>query len=442
MLSMYEIIDKKKKKAALTKDEIDFFIRGVADDSIPDYQAAALLMAVRLNGMTDEETFFMTDAVAKSGSVNDLSKIDGVCADKHSTGGVSDATTLIVVPVLAALGIKIAKLSGRGLGHTGGTLDKLEAFKGYNVNQSQEDFIRIVNETGAALCGQTKELAPADKKLYALRDVTATVDSIPLIASSVMGKKLASGAEIIVLDVKYGGGAFMKTAAEAKKLARAMVNIGIRAGKKTAALVTSMEQPLGNCIGSNLEVEGAIEALKGARNDLARVSFALAEKIYCLALQAKHGDGAVCHKRHASPVPAVSPGEDIAACIKSGRALKKLKEIVEAHGGEFRENFERARHITSVKAFESGYVTAIDAEKLGHINILLGGGRLKKDDCIDHAAGLVLRARLNNYVEKGDTLIEIHCGDKSKSERAAAAAREAFRFGGEKIKIPRLIIEV
>ena len=222
---MYEIIDKKKKRGELTKEETGFFVRGVTDNSLPDYQIAALLMAVCLNGMTAAETFYLTDAISKSGAVTDLSGIGGVCADKHSTGGVSDATTLIVVPVLAALGVKIAKLSGRGLGHTGGTLDKLEAFGGYNVNQSRKDFIRIVNECGAALCGQTAETAPADKRLYALRDVTATIDSIPLIASSVMGKKLASGADVIVLDVKYGSGAFMKTAAQAKALARAMMRI-------------------------------------------------------------------------------------------------------------------------------------------------------------------------------------------------------------------------
>ena len=425
MLSMYEIIDKKKKKGVLTKEEIDFFIKGVADNSIPDYQTAALLMAVRLNGMTDGETFLLTDAISKSGAVTDLSAVSGVCADKHSTGGVSDATTLIVVPVLAALGVKIAKLSGRGLGHTGGTLDKLEAFKGYNVNQSQKDFIRIVNKTGAALCGQTAETAPADKKLYALRDVTATVDSIPLIASSVMGKKLASGAEIIVLDVKYGSGAFMKTAAQAKKLARTMVAIGRAAGKKTAALVTSMEQPLGDNIGSNLEAKGAIEILKGkdAHTDLARVSFALAEKIYCLC----RGDG----------------GFDIIdACVKDGRALNKLKEIVEAHGGQFTENFARARIIYNVTAEKSGYIAAIDAQALGLVNVSLGGGRLTKDAGIDHAVGLVLKKRLNDYVKDGDTLIEVHANDKSVLAGAEKALRAAFTIAAERIKPPKLIIEI
>ena len=428
MPSMYEIIDKKKKRGELTKEEIDFFIKGVTDNSIPDYQTAALLMSVRLNGMTDAETFLLTDAVSKSGAVTDLSGIKGVCADKHSTGGVSDATTLIVVPVLAALGVRIAKLSGRGLGHTGGTLDKLEAFKGYNVNQSQKDFIRIVNTVGAALCGQTAETAPADKKLYALRDVTATVDSIPLIASSVMGKKLASGAAVIVLDVKYGSGAFMKTAAAAKKLARAMVSIGEAAGKRTAALVTSMEQPLGDNIGSNLEVKGAIEILKGknAESELARVSFALAEKIYCLALKC----------------PRDTARREIDACIKDGRALNKLKEIVGAHGGQFTESFPRAHIIHEVKADKSGYIAAIDAEALGLVNVALGGGRLTKLDEIDHSVGLVLRKRLNGYANEGDTLIEIHAKDESAAVRAEGALRAAFTIGSEKIKPPKLIIEI
>lgn len=437
MLNFYEIIDKKKNGLKLTEAEIAFFIKGVCDNSAPDYQVAALLMAIRLMGMDAEETYNLTLSIARSGAVTDLSGVNGVCADKHSTGGVSDATTLIVAPVLAALGIKVAKLSGRGLGHTGGTLDKLECFEGYNVSQSRESFIRIVNGVGAAICGQTGETAPADKKLYALRDVTATVDSIPLIASSVMGKKLASGAEIIVLDVKYGGGAFMKTLAGARKLARAMADIGLRAGKKTAAVITSMAQPLGNNIGGNLEVAGAIEVLRGAENDLARVSRVLAEKIYTLALKHKKND--------ITPVSAAErlrARREVGACIKDGRALNKLKEIVEAHGGRYTETFEKAAHIYCVPAPEEGFITAIDAERLGLINVALGGGRIKKDDVIDHRAGLVLHARLNNYVKKGDTLIEIHAGDPVKLKAAAKEAAAAFIVGAAKIKPPRLIVEV
>jgi pyrimidine-nucleoside phosphorylase len=435
-MTMYEIIDKKKKRGALTRDEIEFFVRGVADNSLPDYQIAALLMAIRLNGMTDAETFYLTDAISKSGAVTDLSGIDGVCADKHSTGGVSDATTLIVVPILAALGVKIAKLSGRGLGHTGGTLDKLEAFLGYNVNQSQKDFIRIVNACGAAICGQTAETAPADKKLYALRDVTATVDSIPLIASSVMGKKLASGADIIVLDVKYGSGAFMKTVAQAKTLARAMVKIGEAAGKKTAALVTSMEQPLGSYIGSNLEVAGAIAVLKGEKNDLARVSFALAERILCLARKRGKKDGAAISKGELAAAK-----REIEMCVADGRALNKFRDLVEAHGGAYTERVADAHNKHYVKAESSGYIAAIDAEALGLANVALGGGRLKKDDEIDHFAGLVLRARLNTYVNKGDTLIEIHA-NKAIDSGIITDLRKAFTVGKERINLPKLIIEV
>jgi len=434
-MTFYEIIDKKKKKGELNKEEIGFFVRGAADNSLPDYQLSALLMAIRLNGMTDNETFLLTDATAKSGAVTDLSEIAGVCADKHSTGGVSDATTLIVVPVLTALGVKIAKLSGRGLGHTGGTLDKLEAFEGYNVNQSPENFIKIVNACGAAICGQTAETAPADKKLYALRDVTATVDSIPLIAASVMGKKLASGAGVIILDVKYGSGAFMKTAREAKALARAMVKIGNAAGKKTAALVTSMEQPLGDNVGSNLEVSGAIEILKGAENDLSKVCFALCENILCLARKAEKGDNTPIGKEERD-----GARKEIAACIRDNRALKRLREIVEAHGGEFTETFEKADIIYNVKSEKSGFVSAIDAESLGLVNVLIGGGRTAKDGKIDHTAGLKLKARLNDYVRAGDTLAEIHLNDKSFLKEAENRVRVAFGLSDGKIKMPKLIL--
>ena len=267
-----DIIEKKKKGSALSRAEIEFFISGMMSGEIPDYQISALLMAIVLKGMTDEETFYLTDTMLHSGEMLEKGGICGTCVDKHSTGGVSDSTTLIVVPVVCALGLKFAKLSGRGLGHTGGTIDKLESFNGFNVNLTRDEFTRLVNSVGGAISGQTAETAPADKKLYALRDVTATVDSIPLIASSIMSKKLASFADVIVLDVKYGSGAFMKTAEEAERLASLMVKIGKNAGRRVSALITSMNQPLGDSVGCNAEVRGAIEVLRGKENDLKRVS--------------------------------------------------------------------------------------------------------------------------------------------------------------------------
>ncbi len=434
-MTHYEIIDKKKKKLALSEAEIRFFIRGVTDGTMPDYQVSALLMAICINGMDGGETFFLTDAIKNSGAVTDLSKVKGICADKHSTGGVSDATTLIVVPVLAALGVKVAKLSGRGLGHTGGTLDKLECFPGYNICQSPEEFINIVNTAGAAICGQTGVTAPADKRLYALRDVTATVDSIPLIASSIMGKKLASGADIIMLDVKYGSGAFMKTRERAAELARVMVDIGKRAGKSTAAIITSMEQPLGNCIGGNLEIEGVLEVLGGADNDLAKVSRVLSERIYLMWLS-RTSD------RPPGAALAAKAKTEVEACIKDGRALKKLKEIVEAHGGSFTGKFEKARFVRIITAGSSGYITKIDTEKLGLINVALGGGRLKQEDVINHRAGIKLKARLNTFVQKGDTLTELYSDDPAAAEGAERACAAAFTITEKPVTPPELIAEI
>ena len=314
----YDIIDAKKRGAALSEKEIRFFVRGVADGSVSDAQIAAFCMAVLLRGMTDGECFVLTDAMARSGDIAPRPNFTGICADKHSTGGVSDSTTLVLVPVLCALGVRCAKYSGRGLGHTGGTLDKLESFPGFNVNLAAGQFERQVERIGGAVAGQTKSTVPADKRMYAVRDVTATVDSIPLIASSVMSKKLASFADVILLDVKYGDGAFMQSPAEAEKLARLMVSIGRKAGRKMCAAVTCMDSPLGDSIGCNAEVREAIEVLKGKKNALAELSVFHSEKLAALALG----------------IPEAEARRRAEEAIASGAALKKLAEIVGAQGGD------------------------------------------------------------------------------------------------------------
>jgi len=429
-MRFYDIIDRKKNKFELTREEIDFFVKSVTDGSAPDYQISALLMAIVLNGMTEKETFYLTSAMTESGEIMKKGNIRGICVDKHSTGGVSDSTTLVVVPVVCSAGLKFAKLSGRGLGHTGGTLDKLESFTGFNVNLSAEEFENTVNTVGAAISGQTENIDPADKKLYALRDVTATVDSIPLIASSIMSKKLASFADIIVLDVKYGSGAFMKKEADAEKLAEAMVDIGKRAGRKTAAVITSMEQPLGTDIGCNAEAAGAVRILKGEKNDLYEVSKILAVEILTLSGIEKD--------------TAYKMFDNI---ITSGQALKKLKEIVSAQGGDVSlidnpENFERGKFFCEAVAEKNGYLYSFDAEKIGLANVALGGGRKRKGDAVIHSCGINMKIRTGEKVEKGQAVAVLFSPDKDKLREGTDIFSKSYVIKDIKPEIPKLIYKI
>ena len=411
-MTAYDIIDAKKRGGALSEEQIRFFVRGIADGSVSDAQIAAFCMAVLLRGMTDGECFVLTDAMTRSGEVAPRPNFTGICADKHSTGGVSDSTTLVLVPVLCALGVRCAKYSGRGLGHTGGTLDKLESFKGFNVNLSAEQFERQVEKIGGAVAGQTNSTVPADKRMYAVRDVTATVDSIPLIASSVMSKKLASFADVILLDVKYGDGAFMRAPADAEKLARLMVSIGRKAGRKMCAAVTCMDSPLGDSIGCNAEVREAVAVLKGKKNDLAKLSLFHCEKLASLALGISEAE-------------ARARAEE---SIASGAALKKLAEIVGAQGGDARAVYDEsmlplAGNCEILRAAGSGRLK-ISALALGKACCALGGGRQKEGDEIDHTVAILLKRRAGDFVREGETVAEVYFNREDND--ALALARGAF----------------
>ena len=416
-MRMYDIIKKKRDNQPLTKEEINFFVTGFTNGSIPDYQASALCMAIYYNGMNIEETTALTLAVRDSGDKLNFSNINGLRVDKHSTGGVGDKTSLIVAPLVASCGIKIAKMSGRGLGHTGGTIDKLESIPGFKTDLATEEFERIVNETGIAIVGQSAELAPADKKLYALRDVTATVDSMPLIASSIMGKKLAADDDCIVLDVKTGSGSFMKTIEQSKELARIMVDIGKNAGKRTLALITDMDIPLGNAIGNSLEVKEAIEVLNGkGPADLTEVCLCLATNMLYLA---EKGSIQECEQMAKQ-------------AISSGRALKTLVEMVKAQGGnhEYILNpalFKVADYSYEVKAPKSGYIYSVDTEGYGIASLLLGAGRNVKEDAIDFAAGIILRAKTGDFVNEGEVIATLY-SEKNSFESSAKKLLESTKI--------------
>lgn len=416
-MRMYDIIKKKRDNQPLTKEEINFFVTGFTNGSIPDYQASALCMAIYYNGMNIEETTALTLAVRDSGDKLNFSNINGLRVDKHSTGGVGDKTSLIVAPLVASCGIKIAKMSGRGLGHTGGTIDKLESIPGFKTDLATEEFERIVNETGIAIVGQSAELAPADKKLYALRDVTATVDSMPLIASSIMGKKLAADDDCIVLDVKTGSGSFMKTIEQSKELARIMVDIGKNAGKRTLALITDMDIPLGNAIGNSLEVKEAIEVLNGkGPADLTEVCLCLATNMLYLA---EKGSIEECEQMAKQ-------------AISSGRALKTLVEMVKAQGGnhEYILNpalFKVADYNYDVKAPKSGYIYSVDTEGYGIASLLLGAGRNVKEDAIDFAAGIILRAKTGDFVNEGEVIATLY-SEKNSFESSAKKLLESTKI--------------
>lgn len=429
-MNMVDVILKKKAGGTLSPEEIRAFARGAADGSVPDYQLAALLMAICWRGMTPEETACLTMEMMHSGSVVDLSAIDGVCVDKHSTGGVGDTTTLVLVPLAAACGAKVAKLSGRGLGHTGGTLDKLESIPGCSVNVSIGDFIRQVQEIGCAVIGQTQDLCPADKALYALRDVTGTVDCIPLIASSIVSKKLASGAGAIVLDVKTGSGALMQTVEQSIELAKAMVEIGAQAGKPILALVTGMDQPLGTHVGNALEVKEAIDILAGrAQGDLLTVSLELGSRMLIASGIAETVEDGKARMMQA---------------LESGAGLAKLKEMITAQGGDGRvcddtDYLPHAAYKISVPALESGYVARMDTAAIGRCAQALGAGRQKKTDVIDPAVGLVMDVRLGDKVKAGDSLATLYLNRRELANEAVASMQRAITIAKEKPELPPLI---
>lgn len=432
-MQIVDIILKKRAGGVLTADEIDFFVKGYVSGDVADYQASALLMAICFQEMNKDETRDLTLSMVNSGDVIDLSGIPGVKADKHSTGGVADTTTLVTAPLVAACGGRVAKMSGRGLGHTGGTLDKLESIPGFSVSQDMKTFERIVSEIGLAVIGQTANLVPADKKLYALRDVTGTVDNLSLIASSVMSKKIAAGSDAIVLDVKTGSGAFMKDLAGAAALARAMVDIGKGAGRKTMALVTDMNQPLGNAVGNALEVREAIEILRGDHRDgdLREVSLSLAA--WMLVVSDLAG----------------TPEEARAALEKaagSGAGLEKLAKMIEAQGGDPRVcddpgRLPRAAETVSVRAESSGWIHHIDCQEVGMAALLLGAGRTKKTDVIDPAVGLWIKKRLGGEVRAGDELAVFYVNDRSRLSESLARFKKAVVIGPEKPPAITLIAE-
>lgn len=418
-MRMYDLIMKKRNGGALSKEEIYFMVDGYTKGEIPDYQMSAMMMAVYFVGMNEEETLHLTMAMAHSGEMLDLSAIAGIKVDKHSTGGVGDKTTLVIGPVVASQGVKVAKMSGRGLGHTGGTLDKLESIPGFCTALSDREFVDIVNAVGICVAGQTKRLVPADQKLYALRDVTATVDSIPLIASSIMSKKLASGSDAILLDVKTGSGAFMKSCKEAEELARVMVEIGTRAGKKMAALVTDMDVPLGMAIGNALEVREAIDTLKGhGPEDFTKVCLELAANMLFLA-----GKG--------SREQCMELAEE---AIASGKGLEVFARMVKAQGGDERvaedlSVLPAARYTMEVKAPKAGYVERMDAQGCGMAAVLLGAGRDRKEDAVQPDAGIVLCKKTGDSVKCGDTLAVLHTSCQERLQAAKDRLLTCYQIG-------------
>lgn len=430
-MRMVDLIVKKRQGQVLNASEIAWMIQAYTNGKLPDYQMSAMMMAICFAGMCPEETAALTDAMTHSGTVLDVSSVGALVADKHSTGGVADTTTLAVVPIAASCGVAMGKMSGRGLGHTGGTLDKLEAIPGFSVEASPQRFLELLRENGLAIVGQNEALAPADKKLYALRDVTGTVDSLPLIASSIMSKKLAAGADIIVLDVKAGSGAFMKTPEEAVALAETMVNIGLHLGKKTAALITDMSQPLGSCIGNALDVREAIEILQGKHqnSDLFTICKRLSSQILCLGGKA---EGEKETERM------------VLEAISSGKALKKLAVMIEAQGGDARvcqdtSRLPRAEKVIPILSQQSGYLAKMDTQGIGTCAQLLGAGREKLGDKIDPAVGIVMKKRIGDFVRTGDVLAEFHVNGEKGLQEAMPRFLAALTYTEQPAKRPALV---
>ncbi|WP_436881363.1 pyrimidine-nucleoside phosphorylase [Staphylococcus pasteuri] len=420
-MRMIDIIEKKRDGYALTKEEIDFFIKGYTNGDIPDYQASSLAMAIFFQDMIEEERANLTMAMVNSGDVIDLSNIDGIKVDKHSTGGVGDTTTLVLAPLVASVGVPVAKMSGRGLGHTGGTIDKLESAKGFHVELSEDEFVKLVNENQVAVMGQSGNLTPADKKLYALRDVTGTVNSIPLIASSIMSKKIAAGADAIVLDVKTGSGAFMKTIEDAEALAHAMVRIGNNVGRNTMAIISDMSQPLGNAIGNGLELKEAIETLKGqGPDDLTELVLTLGSQMVVLAKQASTLDEA---------------REYLTQSIESGKALEKFKSFISNQGGDASivdhpENLAYAKFKIDYAAKQDGYITEMIANEIGVASMMLGAGRQTKEDVIDLSVGIVLNKKVGDKVKAGESILTIH-SNKENIDDIFDKLNESIRIDSE-----------
>lgn len=429
-MRIFDIIKKKRDGNTLSKEEIEFFINGYVNGEIPDYQVSALLMAIYFKGMTMDETIDLTMTMAKSGDMVDLTGVEGKKADKHSTGGVGDKTTLIIAPIVASCGVKVAKMSGRGLGHTGGTIDKLESIKGYKTEISRKEFIDIANNVGVSVIGQSGNLAPADKKLYALRDVTATVDSLPLIVSSIMSKKIAVGADCIVLDVKTGSGAFCKTVSQAKELAKEMVSVGKGVGKKVTAVITDMNIPLGNAIGNSLEIIEAVNVLKGqGPKDLIEVSLELAANMLYLADKGTINQCKEMAKK----------------ALYNGTAYNKFIEMIKSHGGDVSiiediSLFPKAKYQKIIYSNQTGYILKVDAESLGIASLLLGAGRLKKEDKIDYEAGIILSKKTGDFVKKDEEIAVFFTNDKNKFEDAEKRFLNAISYSDKQVPKNDLIL--
>lgn len=430
-MRMVDLIQKKRDGGVLSEEEINFIVSGYTSGDITDYQMSALLMSIYFEDMTDEEITCLTMAMSHSGDVIDLSEIDGIKVDKHSTGGVGDTTTIVLAPLVASVGAAVAKMSGRGLGHTGGTIDKLEAIPGFQVEIPNDDFIRLVNESFVAVTGQSGDLAPADKKIYALRDVTATVDSIPLISSSIMSKKIASGADAIVLDVTTGDGAFMKSLEDAERLAHTMVRIGKLANRQTMAIISDMSQPLGNAIGNANEIVEAIDALKGeGPEDLMEMVYTLGSQMVVLAKKAETLEEA---------------RQMLEENIKNGKATEKFKEMIRNQGGDdsivdHPEKLPQAKYVFEVPAKESGVVSKMVADQIGIAAMMLGAGRRTKEETIDYAVGLYLNKKVGDIVKEGESLVTIYA-NREDVEDVKKVLYENIEIGGSG-KEPTLIHKV
>lgn len=429
-MRMYDLIMKKRNGGVLSREEIEYMIREYTAERIPDYQMSAMMMAIYFQGMNADETVALTMAMAHSGDMMDLSAISGTKVDKHSTGGVGDKTSIALTPMVAACGVKIAKMSGRGLGHTGGTIDKLESFEGFSTGISAEHFIDQVNKIGVSIMGQTADIAPADKKLYALRDVTATVDNMSLIASSIMSKKLASGADAIVLDVKTGSGAFMKKEEDAFALAKEMVTLGNMAGRKTIAVVSDMDQPLGRAVGNALEVEEAVATLRGeGPEDFTKLCMTLGSYMLIAGGAASDEEDAM---------------RKLKQVIEDGSALNKLAEFVRAQGGDPNAVYDtsllpKASIVEEIISDRNGYISKIDCDEIGICSLLLGGGRETKDSVIDLSVGLILHKKVGDHVKVGESLATIHANDPDKLSAAKERFIKAYHFSEHSVTVPDLI---
>lgn len=425
-MNIVDIINKKRLKGELTREEIDYVITNMLNENIKDYQISSLLMAIVLNGMTIEETVNLTDSMIKSGDVIELSSIDGIKVDKHSTGGVGDKVTLVLAPILASLGFKVAKMSGRGLGHTGGTIDKLEAINGYNVNLSKEQFIKQVNENGISVISQTGDIAIADKKLYALRDVTGTVESIPLIAASIMSKKIASGADFIILDVKVGKGALMKNINDAKELANTMIEIGKRYNKEVVCLLTNMDEPLGYAIGNSIEVIESIDTLKGnGPSDLCEIIYNMAALVLKKTKNIEYNDAL----------------NQIKEVIDKQIGYQKFEELIKLQNGDI-NSIKISNKKLDIKSNLSGYIHNINALKLGELARNLGAGRLTKEDKIDYEVGIYLNKKVSDYVNEGDILLTIYYNKELDIPTINKIISETYIIKNEQIEKPKLILDI